>query len=59
MGRAQPVGVAREDLGRLRVLVGMKLHLLVATFAFGVLVLALGGWLVQGLRSTPRLLVTQ
>jgi hypothetical protein len=37
----------------------MKLHLLVATLAFGVLLLALGGWLVQGLRSTPRLLVAQ
>jgi hypothetical protein len=37
----------------------MKLHLLVATLAFGVLLLALAGWLVQGLRSTPRLLVTQ
>ncbi|MDX6453920.1 MAG: hypothetical protein QOD48_27 [Gaiellaceae bacterium] len=58
MGRAQPVG-RREDLGQTRVLVGMKLTLLVATFAFGVLLLALGGWLVQGLRSTPRLLVTQ
>ena len=58
MGRAQPVG-RREDLGRVRVLVSMKLNLLVAIFAFGVLLLALGGWLVQGLRSTPRLLVTQ
>ncbi len=58
MGRAQQVG-GREDLELARVLVGMKLHLLVATFAFGVLLLALGGWLVQGLRSTPRLLVTQ
>jgi hypothetical protein len=58
VGRAQPVG-RREDLGQARVLVGMKLTLLVATFAFGVLLLALGGWLVQGLRSTPRLLVTQ
>jgi hypothetical protein len=37
----------------------MKLHLILATFAFGVLILALGGWLVQGVRSTPRLLVTQ
>jgi hypothetical protein len=58
VGRARALG-AREDSGRLRVLVGMKLHLIVATFAFGVLLLALGGWLVQGLRSTPRLLVTQ
>ena len=33
----------------------MKLTLFVATFAFGVLLLALGGWLVQGLRSPPRL----
>ena len=57
MGRAEPVE-RREDLARLRVLVGMKLNLLVATFALGVLRLALGGWLVQGLRSTPRLLVT-
>jgi hypothetical protein len=57
MGRAEPVE-GREDLERARVLVGMKLHLLVATLAFGVLLLALGGWLVQGLRSTPRLLVT-
>jgi hypothetical protein len=37
----------------------MKLRLLFTTFAFGVLLLALGGWLVQGLRSTPRLLVSQ
>jgi UPF0716 family protein affecting phage T7 exclusion len=37
----------------------MKLTLLVATFALGVLLLAVGGWPVQGLRSTPRLLVTQ
>jgi len=37
----------------------MKLSLLVATVAFGVLLLALGGWLVQGLRSTPRLLIAQ
>jgi hypothetical protein len=58
MGWAQQVG-GREDLERARVLVGMKLHLLVATLAFGVLLLALGGWLVQGLRSTPRLLVAQ
>jgi hypothetical protein len=58
VGRAEPVK-GREDLGRVCVLVGMKLHLLVATFAFGVLLLALGGWLVQGLRSTPRLLATQ
>ena len=58
MGRAEPIGT-REDLGRAGVLVSMKLSLLVATVAFGVLILALGGWLVQGLRSTPRLLVTQ
>ena len=35
----------------------MKLRLLLTTVALGVLVLALSGWLVQGLRSTPRLLV--
>jgi hypothetical protein len=57
VGRAEPVG-RREDLERLCVLVRMKLNLLVATFALGVLLLALGGWLVQGLRSTPRLLAT-
>ena len=47
----------REEFGPLRVLVGMKLRLLLTTVALGVLVLALSGWLVQGLRSTPRLLV--
>jgi hypothetical protein len=58
VGRAEPIG-RREDLELAGVLVGMKLSLLLATVAFGVLLLALGGWLVQGLRSTPRLLVTQ
>jgi hypothetical protein len=30
---------------------------LVTGLAFGLLILALGGWLVQALRSAPRLLV--
>jgi hypothetical protein len=37
----------------------MKLRLLFTTVAFGVLLFALGGWLLQGLRSTPRLLVAR
>ena len=48
-----------EDLEGLTRLVGMKLGLLLTTFAFGVVLLALGGWLVQGLRATPRLLVAR
>jgi hypothetical protein len=35
----------------------MKRRLLFTVLALGLLVLALGGWLVQGLRVTPRLLV--
>jgi hypothetical protein len=35
----------------------MKRRLWLTAFAFGLLLLALGGWLVQAVRSTPRLLV--
>ena len=42
---------------RLRSLVDMKRRLLFTVLAFGLIVLALGGWLVQGLRWTPRVLV--
>ena len=34
----------------------MKRRLLFTSLALGLLALALGGWLVQGLRGTPRLL---
>jgi hypothetical protein len=34
----------------------MKRRLLITAFAFGVLFLALAGWLVQVVRLTPRLL---
>jgi len=34
----------------------MRRRLLFTTLAFGLLVLAVGGWLVQGLRWTPRLI---
>jgi hypothetical protein len=37
----------------------MKLGLFMATFALGMVLLALSGWLVQGMRSTPRLLVAR
>lgn len=46
-----------EDSGRLRRLVSMQERLVITTLAFGLLFLALGGWLVQALRWTPRLLV--
>ena len=45
-----------EDRDRVRSLVDMKRRLLFTTLAFGLLVLAVGGWLVQGLRWTPRLI---
>ncbi len=35
----------------------MKRRLLLTLLALILLVLAVGGWLVQGLRTTPRLLV--
>jgi hypothetical protein len=35
----------------------MKRRLLITAFAFGLLALALAGWLVQAVRSTPRLLL--
>jgi hypothetical protein len=35
----------------------MKRRLLITTFAFGLLFLALAGWLVQAVRLMPRLLV--
>jgi hypothetical protein len=44
----------REDFELLRSRVDMKVGLLMTAVAFGVLLLALGGWLVQGIRSTPR-----
>jgi len=56
---ARSAGCSREDLEGLTRLVSMKLGLLLTTFAFGVVLLALGGWLVQGLRATPRLLVAR
>jgi hypothetical protein len=34
----------------------MKRRLLITALAFGLLILALGGWLVQVVRLTPRLL---
>jgi hypothetical protein len=36
----------------------MKRRLLLTTLAFGLLVLAVGGWIVQGLRFAPRALLT-
>jgi hypothetical protein len=47
----------REDFGRPHGLVHMKRRLLITAFAFGLLFLALVGWLVQVVRLTPRLLV--
>jgi hypothetical protein len=47
----------REDFGRPHGLVNMKRRLLLTTLAFGLLFLALGGWLVQAVRWTPRLLL--
>jgi hypothetical protein len=47
-----------EDFGRVRSLVGMKRRLLFTMFAFGLLALAVGGWVVQGLRFAPRALAT-
>jgi hypothetical protein len=35
----------------------MKRRLLITTLAFGLLVLAVAGWLVQAVRLTPRLLL--
>jgi hypothetical protein len=35
----------------------MKRRLMITAFALGLLFLALGGWLVQAVRLTPRLLV--
>ena len=46
-----------EDPRPLRSLVDMKRRMLFTTLALGLLVLAVGGWLVQGLRVAPRLLV--
>jgi hypothetical protein len=46
-----------EEAAPLPSLADMKRRLLFTALAFGLLVLALGGWLVQGLRVTPRLLV--
>jgi hypothetical protein len=48
----------QEDFGRLQGLVNMKRRLLLTGLAFGVLFLALGGWLVQCVRLMPRLLVS-
>ena len=45
-----------EDPKPLRSLVDMKRRMLFTTLAFGLVVLAVGGWVVQGLRWTPRLL---
>jgi hypothetical protein len=47
----------REDFGRLSGLVDMKRRLMITALALGVLLLALGGWLVQCARVMPRLLV--
>ena len=45
-----------EERGRVPSLVDMKRRMLLISLAFGLVVLAVGGWLVQGLRWTPRLL---
>jgi hypothetical protein len=45
-----------EDAGRIRSLVVMKRRLLFTVLAVALLVLAVGGWLVQGIRLTPRLI---
>jgi hypothetical protein len=45
-----------EETALVRSLVDMKRHMLFTTLAFGLLVLAVGGWLVQGVRWTPRLI---
>jgi hypothetical protein len=39
-------------------LVGMKRRMLLTMLGLGLLVLAVGGWIVQGLRFAPRALVT-
>jgi len=36
----------------------MERRLLITAFAIALLLLALGGWIVQAVRSTPRLLVS-
>ena len=45
-----------EESALVRSLVDMKRRMLLTTLAFGLLVLAVGGWLVQGVRWTPRLI---
>jgi hypothetical protein len=47
-----------EDRAPPRSLEGMKRRLLFTSLAFGLIVLAVGGWIVQGLRWTPRALLT-
>ena len=47
-----------EDRGPVRSLVGMKRRMLFTTLALGLLVLAVAGWVVQGVRWTPRLIAT-
>jgi|HubBroStandDraft_3_1064219.scaffolds.fasta_scaffold2485489_1 hypothetical protein len=47
-----------EERRRLRSLVAMKQRLLLTTLALGLLVLAVGGWILQGLRYAPRALLT-
>jgi hypothetical protein len=47
---------SREDFSRHHSPVTMRRRLLITAFAFGLLLLALGGWLVQVARLTPRLL---
>ena len=47
-----------EDFGDRHSLVHMKRRLVITAFAFGLLILALGGWLVQAVRLTPHLLAT-
>jgi hypothetical protein len=46
-----------EEADALRSLVDMKRRLLFTALAFALLVLAVGGWLVQGLRWPPRRLL--
>jgi hypothetical protein len=45
-----------EDPRGARSLVDMKRRLLFTFLALALLVLAVGGWLVQGIRHTPRLI---
>jgi hypothetical protein len=46
-----------EDATPAPSLEGMKRRLLFTALAFGLIVLAVGGWIVQGLRWTPRALL--